>query len=521
MTKLVRFASWFVASSKEVPSARKALTALLCLGLAACAVGPDYQRPAVDTQARWSSPGQDGQSLDQLVDWWKQFSDPTLDALLDLGRSNSPTLQSAAVRIAQAQAQLGIAVAAEWPTVQVGLSRTYTKPDLASQLQGKTGGSTTQQLAAQASWEPDFWGAARRGAESDRASWMSTVAGYQSALVALEASIANNYFALRTLEQRLSVARDNLQQQAENLRIAKARFRAGASSEQDLRQAEVLYEQTNANIPTLDAQMQQTAHALSVLVGKTPDYYMKTYGAALTRPQIPHGVPTGIPRDLLQRRPDVLQAEYNAAALSARIGQAKAALFPSFSLGGTFGFASSDSGNNRLGDLFRWHNPITSATGSFVLPIFNHGQLIDQVRVQDAQFQQAILTYQNQVLQAQQEVEDALASITGNRQARHSLQIASTSARRSTALALERYKAGETDFTTVTAAYQSQLQVEDGLAQTEGNLLQSYVAAYRSLGGGWDGRLTASLPADVIRQMKDRTYWGDMLDLPNSQRPAQ
>lgn len=507
-----------------MPSKRLALPVLLCLGLTACAVGPDYQRPAVDIQSQWSASSDQtsaAQNTAKLVDWWKQFNDPTLDALLDMGRAGSPTLQSAAVRIAQAQAQLGISVAAEWPSASVGISRTYTKPDTLSQLEGKTNGSTTQQLALQASWEPDFWGAASRGAESDKASWMSTVAGYQSALVALEASIANNYFTLCTLAQRLDVAQDNLKQQAENVRIAAARFHAGATGEQDLRQAEVLYAQTNANIPTLTSQLQQTAHALSVLVGKTPDYYLKTHGVPHGMPRIPDGVPSGIPRDLLQRRPDVLQAEYSAAALSARIGQAKAALFPSFTLGGTFGFASSDVGSNHLSDLFRWHNPITSATGGFLLPIFNHGQLVDQVRVQDAQFQQAILAYQNQVLQAQQEVEDSLSSIVGNRTASEDLKQASASARRSTALALESYKAGQTDFTTVTAAYQSQLQVEDGLVQANGNLLQSYVAAYRALGGGWNGQLTASLPDSVVRQMKNRTYWGDMLDLPNSQRPAQ
>jgi NodT family efflux transporter outer membrane factor (OMF) lipoprotein len=499
----------------------RAVGLALSLALSACAVGPDYQRPPVSLQAQWqhaptSTPGDEA----ILPDWWRQFSDPRLTQLLQLGRDNNPTLQSAAVSIAQAQAQLGIAHSGELPTVQLGFSRNYNKPDLANQLQGKFGGSSTQSLSLQASWEPDLWGAVRRGVESSQASWLSTIAAYQAAMVALEANIATLYFNVRTLEQRLQVANDNLAQQAENLRIANARFRAGASSEQDLRQAQVLYEQTRANIPTLRAALLQSQHALSVLLGQPPDYYQRQFAAAAPLPAIPNAIPSGIPRDLLQRRPDVLQAEYAAIAQSARIGQAKSALFPSFSLGGSFGFQSSDSGDNRLSDLFKWHNPVTSASAGFLMPIFNHGLLVNQVRVQDAAFQQAILNYQNQVLTAQQEVEDALAAIDGNRGARQSLHDAREAARRSTALALERYKAGEADFTTVTSAYQAQLQVEDGLAQAEGNLLQSFVAAYRALGGGWDGKLTATLPDDITRQMRSRTDWGDALDLPNSQRPA-
>ena len=489
------------------------------LALSACAVGPDYQRPPLQLQETWQS-GAGPADQQPLSDWWRQFADPRLTALLQTGRDNSPTLQSAAVRIAQAQAQLGIAQSGEWPTVQLSLSRSYSKPDLANQLQGKTGGSTTQQLSLQASWEPDLWGAARRGEQSAEASWLSTVAAYQAAMVALEADIATVYFNVRTLEQRLQVANDNLTQQAENLRIANARFRAGASSEQDLRQAQVLYEQTQANIPTLRAALEQSEHALSVLLGQTPDYYQRQFAAPTAAPTVPAGVPSGIPRDLLQRRPDVLQAEYAAIAQSARIGQAKAALFPSFSLGGSFGYQSSDSGGNHLSDLFKWHNPVTSASAGFLLPIFNHGQLVDQVRVEDAAFQQAVLNYQNQVLTAQQQVEDALSAIGGNRAARQSLHDARDAARRSAALALERYKAGESDFTTVTTANQAQLQVEDGLAQAEGNLLQSFVSAYRALGGGWDGSLSASLPDDITRQMRARTDWGDALDLPHSQRPA-
>ncbi len=499
---------------------QRLLAFFLGIGLAACMVGPDYQRPNVDLQKNWTS-STESPSDKKLSSWWKQFNDVRLRALLQTGRENSQSLQTAALRILQAQAQLGISMAPELPSVQLLASGAYTKPDLAQQLQGKKGGSTTQQISLQASWEPDLWGAIRRNVQSDEASWVSTVAAYQAAMVALEANIATLYFNICTLKARLQVANDNLLQQEENQRIANARFRAGASSEQDLRQAQVLYEQTRSHIPALRAALWQSQHALSVLLGKPPDYYQKTYHDDASMPTVPETIPTGIPRDLLQRRPDVLQAEYAAIAQSSRIGQAKAALFPSFSLGGSFGFQSSDSGQNNLDDLWKWRNPVTNMAASFLFPIFNYGKLVSYVRVQDAVFQQAVVNYQAKVLSAQQEVEDALSAINGYRDTVNSLHDARTAARRSTALALERYKAGASDFTTVTTAYQAQLQVEDGLTQAHGNLLQSFVSAYRALGGGWDGTLSASLSDDITRQMRTRTDWGDALVLPNQQKITQ
>ncbi|MCC7005339.1 MAG: efflux transporter outer membrane subunit [Ottowia sp.] len=363
------------AISVFVRSLYRVLALLLCVGLTACMVGPDYQRPTVDVQQEWVSFADKASDI-PLSNWWQQFADARLNALLQTGRDNNQSMQMAALRIAQAQAQLGISSAAQLPIVQLSFGLTYTKPDLISQLQGKTNGSTAQQLSLQTSWEPDLWGAVRRGVQSDEASWVSTVAAYQAAMVALEANIATLYFNIRTLEVRLQVANDNLVQQEENQRIANARFRAGASSEQDVRQAQVLYEQTRSNIPALRAALWQSRHALSVLLGKTPDYYQKNYSAQVPMPTVPSTMPTHIPRDLLQRRPDVLQAEYAAIAQSSRIGQAKAALFPSFSLGGNFGYQSSNSGQNNLDSLFQWSNSMTSLTAGLLFPIFNHGLLV-------------------------------------------------------------------------------------------------------------------------------------------------
>lgn len=422
--------------------------------------------------------------------WWQQFGDPTLVTLLEMARTANPSMQSAALRIAQAQAQLGITQTGMHPSVQLSTGASFTKPDTISQILGKTDGSTAAQFALQSSWEPDFWGKVRRGVESDQASFMSSVAAYRAAQVSLEASVASTYFGWRTLGLRLDIAEGNLKQQADSLRIADARFRGGATSELDRHQAQTQYEQTQAQIPLLRASLQQAAHALSILLGQAPDYFDKAFSVRGDLSQPPTVLPGTLPLDLLQRRPDVVQAELAAIAQLARIGQAQAALYPSFSLSGSFGFQASDAGNQRLSDIFSWNNQVRSISAGLLFPIFDRGRIKNQVKVQDALFEQALRSYETQVLKAQQEVEDALANIASGNAARLSLLRARDAVRRSADLSMQRYLAGASDYTTVTTSEQARLQVEDALQQTEGNLLQAWVAVFRALGGGWDGDLT-------------------------------
>jgi NodT family efflux transporter outer membrane factor (OMF) lipoprotein len=424
--------------------------------------------------------------------WWQQFGDARLETLLRMARNANPGLQSAALRISQAQAQLGITQAGTRPSAQLSTGASFTKPDTRSQLLGKTDGSTAAQFALQSSWEPDFWGKVRRGIESDQANFLSSVAAFHAAQVSLEASVASTYFGWRTIGLRIAIAEANLKQQADSLRIAEARFHAGATSELDRHQAQAQFEQTQAQIPLLRASSQQAAHALSILLGQAPDYYDKTFAATDDMPQPPTALPRSLPRDLLQRRPDVVQAELAAMAQSARIGQAQSALYPSFSLSGSFGFQASDAGGDSLSELFSWNKQVRSLSAGLLFPIFDRGRLVNQVKVQDALFEQALRGYENQVLKAQQEVEDALSTIASSSEARLSLLRARDAVRKSAALSMQRYLAGASDYTTVTTSDQARLQVEDALQQSEGNLLQAWVAVFRALGGGWDGDL--SLP---------------------------
>jgi NodT family efflux transporter outer membrane factor (OMF) lipoprotein len=321
--------------------------------------------------------------------------------------------------------------------------------------------------------------------------------------VSLKASVANAYINARIYANRIQVANANLREQAENMRIAEARYRLGASSEIDWRQAQTQFEQTQSQIPALRSSLEQSQNALSVLIGETPDYFAKHYSASLAAdlPKIPAVLPLGVPADLLRRRPDVRQAEFIAISQSARIGQAEAALYPSFSLSGSIGFQTMPDGR----DLFSWDSRTINYGAGFSFPLFDRGALLRKVKVQDISFQQAVLAYQNQVLTAQQNVEDALSSFFNSKAQLDALGRGYTAAKRSTDLSLRRYLNGLTDFTTVTNAQQSQLQTSDSLVQAQSSVLLAAISAYRSVGGGWTPSTPEATLNPTARVLQDST----------------
>jgi NodT family efflux transporter outer membrane factor (OMF) lipoprotein len=316
---------------------------------------------------------------------------------------------------------------------------------------------------------------------------------------------------IRTLEERLRVAARNVETQKEGLRLATARFKAGEAGERDTLQAATQLAQTQAAVPRLQESLRQAKNALGVLLGDTPDQVDKHFTGPSHIPGAPAKVTMGIPRDLLRRRPDVRAAGLAAASRCALIGVAKAELYPAFSLSGEFGGASSNQGAS-LANLFNWRHRAVGAGFGFAFPFLDYDRLENQVRVQDAQFQEAILQYQNTVLAAQQEVENGLASFINEREAAALLTQAATAARRSTELAMIQYKSGQTDYTTVLTAEQAQLSVEDSLASTQGNVVLGLIAVYRALGGGWELRDGHDLVSDEIKaEMARRTDWGRLL----------
>lgn len=498
---------------------RGVLLGLCTAVMAGCTVvGPNYQTPPSPLKDQWSETQKTDftEAVNQVraaqldpVAWWKSFDDPVLGRLLDLAARQNLTLQSAALRVYQARAVLGIQDASLLPSV--GLAGDANR--------GKS--SRTRSALIQANWELDLWGKFERTIESAFASYQAAIASYYAADVSLAATVANTYINIRNVEQLLKVARSNLGLQAESLRIAKARYDAGSTSLLALSQARSRYQQTQAVLPRLTAQLHRYRNALSVLLGQPPGFYEATIGNAPGTLKAPEALSVGIPKDLLRRRPDVALAEYQAASQSALIGAKQAELYPSFSLSGFFGYLSATV-SYQNDTTFTWEGANVGAGVGFTFPLFYRGALVDQVRVQDAAFQQAVLNYQNTVLGAQAEVEDALIQIATSRSTTLDLARAVRSSRQAAQLAVEQYEAGETDYNTVILAQQTLLDVQSDHVQSQTDTLLGYVAAFKALGGGWSGDLAVPrLPAEMISAMSARTDWGDALSQPQAPRLLQ
>ncbi len=514
------------------PIAKLTISALLAMSVTACMVGPDFVKPSAKLQNDYALAAQTEfteafkSSSDKLlnpVTWWTSFKDPTLNQLLSRAASENLTLQSAALRIFQARAQLGVADATLLPSVNLtGSSTQNDQPSNQASLYSPAGVSVTNNVFVQASWEIDFWGKYRRGIESTLSTYVSTIATYYSADVSLAADVANTYINIRNYEQLIAVAKTNLALQAESLRIAGSRFKYGSTSLLDLNQAQAQYEQTKSQIPGLISNLKKYQFAMSILLGEAPDYYEKNFGQTKGTLVAPAELDVGIPKDLLRRRPDILQAEFDAAAQSALIGVNVANLYPSFSLSGYFGFQTVTPSGSSQPSLFSWDNKTTSLAGGFTFPLFYRGAIVDQIRVQDAVFQQSILNYQNKVLNAQKEVQEALVSISTTRSSTGDLVKAVVAAQSAADLALQRYKGGQTDYNTVILAQQQLLSLENTQVQTVSNTLLGYVSAFKSLGGGWSGEMKIPvLPTAMVSEMEKRTDWGKALTISNDPRLVQ
>jgi NodT family efflux transporter outer membrane factor (OMF) lipoprotein len=483
-----------------------------------CMVGPDYRPPKADVASQWTAnPAITNRPFsDAEIYWWRNFNDPVLNQLVATACSNNLSLQIAGVRVLETRARLNRSIGNLFPQQQGisgGVNYSQLNSALASKIPGVNPDYVSDQILFGANWEIDFWGKYRRMIQSDRANYLGTLADYDNAMVTLIADVASTYVNIRTLEARLKVANQNLATQREGLRIASAQFRAGETSERDVQQATTRLAQTEAQIPLLNAALAQNQNGLALLLGETAEEVSRHLTGPGVIPAAPADVAVGIPKDLLRRRPDVLAAGLQAASYSALIGVARAQMYPAFSLSGEFGYGADNQFNHHLTDLFNWQNRVVNAGAGVVFPIFNYGRLVNQVRVQDAQFEQALLNYQNTVLTAQQEVENGLANFANQQTALVSLNQAATAARRSTDLAMIQYKEGQTDFTTVLTAEQEQLNVENDVAVTRGNVVLGLISVYRALGGGWQLRGGHDVVSDEVKaEMAQRTNWGKMLE---------
>ena len=502
----------------------KILTTLSYLFLTACImVGPNYKEPMKKVAPHWLNNEKTAkESLIKDTHWWKVFHDKTLTSLINQGYQNNLSLQSAGVRVLQARAQLAQVVGGLYPQQQALVGNFTHQRIGGSSLQDVLPTNfSTALLGVTANWEVDFWGKYRRAILANDAAFLAAYADYDNALVTLTADIATNYINIRTTEELIRVTKKNIQVQALGLTIAKNRFSAGETSLLDVEQAQTELSETQSTLPKYVSELRRLKDALAVLLGDTPN----VVDVLLVKRQgIPHAPPTvavGIPKETLMQRPDIYKARMVAIGQSEAIGATAANLYPSFSLAGSFAFASNNIEGNSLGNLFNWGNRSTSVGPAFNWPILNYGQITNAVRVQDAVFQQSVLSYLNLVLQAQQQVQDNITLFIESRKSERYLNIANHAAIKSTQLSLIRYREGESDYTPVLDAERQQLRVETSLTLTQGEIPKALVALYRALGGGWQMRHCNDIvPEQIKREMAQRTNWGKLLKQQNHQPPV-
>ena len=500
----------------------KMLITLSYLFLSACMMmGPNYKEPQKKIANHWLKPGKAiKETQNHDAQWWKVFHDPTLTALIDQGYQNNLSLQSAGVRVLQARAQLAQTVGNLYPQQQALISSLTNNQIGGSSLQDILPSNfDTALLGVSANWEIDFWGKYRRAVLANDAEFIAAYAAYDNALVSFTANLATTYVGIRTTEELIYVTKQNIQVQALGLKLAKARFQAGETSLLDVEQAQTELSETESTLPRYISELQHHKDALAVLLSIPPDgtdpLLIKKHGI----PKAPKTVAVGIPQETIAQRPDVYQARMTAIAQSEAIGAAKANLYPSFSLVGNFALASNNIPPNTLGNMFDWSNRTSTAGPSIQWPILNYGQITNTVRAQDAVFQQALLSYLNLVIQAQQEVQDSLTQFIEAKKTENYLITANQSAIKSTQLAIIRYREGESDYTPVLDAERQQLRVQTSLTQTKGEIPKALIALYRALGGGWQIRGHNDIVSAKIKQeMAARTRWGNLLK-PENHRP--
>ncbi len=497
----------------------------MAIFLSGCAVGPDYVRPSASVSPGWiekENPRIKSEPAD-LSAWWTVFQDPVLDRLIKLAYAQNLDLRITGIRILEARARLGIAVGNQYPQVQQargGVARQEASENAANTLGGDVG-YWDYQVGFDAAWELDFWGKYRRAVEAGVADVEATIASYDNALVSLTAEVARVYVQLRTFQRRLAFARDNVKLQERGLQIANARFQGGVVTELDVQQAKSLLKDTQASIPRFAAGIRQAKNALAVLMGRLPYEIDAVLGQEIRAiPETPKAVAVGIPAELLRRRPDIRFAERTLAAQSPLIGVAKADLYPHFELFGSLGLHSSSArftkaggvNGSNLGDLFDMDSIELFAGPSFTWDFLNYGRIRNQVRVEDARFQQLMVNYENTVLRAAQEVEDGLVAFLQTKEEVNYLAESVQAYERSVNLSQIQYREGLTDFQRVLDSQRFLTQEQDLLAETSGSEAQSLIAVYKALGGGWEMRQGKDfVPLETREQMEKRTDWGRLL----------
>lgn len=448
--------------------------------LTGCTVGPNYGRPAVPAAPAYRGPdGAQVSSSDSLGDqkWSAVFKDPALQQLIDSALKNNFDIRIAATRVLQAREQVTITRSNQFPTLSLGPGITGVRqPGIPNVFPSYS--YLADSLTVSGSWNLDFWGRYRRATESARATLLATEWGRRAVLSSVVESVATAYFQLREYDLELEIARQTLQSRQQSLQLTQTLEQGGATGLLDVRQAQQLVEEAAATIPQTEQSIQQTENQLSILLGQDPGPVQR--GMPLTEQPLPETVPPGLPSQLLERRPDIQQAEQNLVAANAQIGVARAQLFPQISLTGSFGVESIG-----LHDLFQWSERAWNWTGSATQPIFNAGALRADVRFSEAQEQQLLLTYQQSIQTAFREVSDSLIAYQKLRDFREHEEKLTNYSRDASQLSELRYKGGATSYLEVLTSETNYFGSQLGLARAELGERLSLVQLYNALGGGW------------------------------------
>lgn len=457
------------------------LLSILLVLCAGCAVGPNYKRPPIATPPEYRGLPVDQAGKSDTASfgdqkWWDAFQDDTLRDLIQTALKQNYDARIAATRILEARAQLGITRADQFPSVAASASAVNERIPQSTRIPSFE--TTANQLSISAAWELDFWGRYRRATEAARANLLAQEWAQRAVISSLVSDVASAYFQLRELDLELEISRQTLSSRKDSLHLTQVLADHGATSLLDVRQAEQLVFTAGASVPDLEQRIEQEENFISTLLGKNPQSIAR--GKKLTEQPHPVEVPAGLPSSLLERRPDIRQAEQQLIAANAQIGVAKAAYFPQISLTASGGYQSS-----ALTGLFSGPAGLWSVGGSAVQPIFEGGRIRNRVKFAEAQTQEATLFYQRTVQQAFRDVSDALIAYRKSQEFRVQQEQLTQAADGAKDLSNMRYKGGATSYLEVLDSDTRYFSAQLALAQAQLRELESLVQIYRALGGGW------------------------------------
>jgi multidrug efflux system outer membrane protein len=464
-----------------------ALALIVCLYLmtvTGCLVGPDFKPPQTQVPAAWietatPQPPAVAQFQD-LVHWWTTFDDPMLSALVGRAIQSNLDLKLAQARIRQARAARNVTAAGLGPAVNGAGSYVRSASGVETATGSKNLTSSLYRTGLDAAWELDIFGGVRRSVEAAEANVQAAVEDRRDVLVTLAAEVALNYTDLRSFQQQIIIAQQNLEAQRHTAEITRQRFQAGFVGALDVANANAQVASTASQIPLLESLARQTIYSLSILLAREPSALLEELTPAAAIPAAPPATPVGVPADLLRRRPDIRRAEAQIHAATAQIGVATADLFPKFALSGSIGFQS-----NEFSSWVDWVNRFWSFGPSANWQIFASGGILANIELQKALQEQSLIAYQQTVLTALQDVENALIASTKEAKRREALAEAVDSNRKAVQYSLQLYTQGQVDFLNVLDAQRSLYVSEQALVQSTHDISTDLVALYKALGGGW------------------------------------